>query len=206
MTGCVFAVYLVIYFHLFNWSSTVELTLNWPRVCVCYSFFCNHRRKTHLKEICNYKEMMIFNLTLLTKPPRWWCSLSGYLWAVRDPVSESRLIYNVKCEKKNPQELSIIQIRWAGKDHRRLQCLHCVSLSVEGRNGKGKTEDAFCFISWGTFLKLLPHSFRNAHRLRHLRLPTSVCVMRKCNVWKVSLNVCMGLAECSGRWGCRGGL
>lgn len=135
-------------------------------------------------------EMMI-NLTSLTKLPQWWRFLSECLWAVRVPVTESRLIYSVKCRKKKIlKSFSIIQIRWAGKDHRRLSCLRCVSLSVHGRNGDGKSGEEFCFIFWGMSSKLLAHSFRSPPPppLHHLHLcpHQCQCVMRKCSLWKVS--------------------
>lgn len=107
----------------------------------------------------------MINLTLLTKLPQWWRSLSVCLWAVRVPVTEFRLIYSVKCKKKKKKEIlksfSVIQIRWAGKDHRRLSCLHCVSVSTDGRNRHGKRGILFHFLGYslqtvGTFFQKSP--------------------------------------------------
>lgn len=63
-----------------------------------FSFFCNSGLKSYIKVIWEYEEMMMLNLTSLTKLPQWLWSLSECLWAA--PVSESRLIYSVKCQKK----------------------------------------------------------------------------------------------------------
>lgn len=127
---------------------------------------------------------MMINVTSLTKLPQWWRSPSESLWAVRVPVTESRLIYSVKCGgKKILKSFSIIQIRWAGKDHRRLRCLHCVSLSVGWEESGWKR--AFCFIFWGMSSKLLTHSFRSPLHL-HLCPHQCRCVMRERRLWKVS--------------------
>ena len=88
----------------------------------------------------------MINLTSLTNPPLWWHCLPECLRAVRVPVTECCLIYSVNWNKKNSSRaFSMIQIRWAGKDHRRLRCLHWVSLSVEQRNGDGNRGEAFFF-------------------------------------------------------------
>lgn len=151
-------------------------------------------------------EMMI-NLTSLTKLPQWWRFLSECLWAVRVPVTESRLIYSVKCwKKKILKSFSIIQIRWAGKDHRRLSCLRCVSLSVHGRNGDGKSGEEFCFIFWGMSSKLLAHSFRSPPPhpcITSISVPTSVSVLWE-NAVSGKCHICMGETECGGRVGCGG--
>lgn len=98
-------------------------------------------------------------------------------------------VWNVKKGKKKKilKSLSIIQIRWAGKDHRRLSCLCCVSeCRWEDWRQNAKHFFFFFFIFWGMSPKLLAHSHSHSvgrplplHRL-HLCPYQCQCVMRKC--------------------------
>lgn len=77
----------------------------------------------------------------------------------------------------------IIQIKRAGKDHRRLSCFHCVSPILNVRNWDGNSAETFFFCP-----------------LNCISVPTSVDVLWE-NAVSVKCHICMGETECGGGWG-----